>query len=556
MSQSSSSSDENGNTTKDARSHSAGPTTIPPTPDVAPEPQASSRGRTPARTALRSPRRRGQSSPPPARLPPSSPASSYRSAVPTIPPIGKWTVAGLREALGNSDIQASRKMNKAELYDLYVSLQSTPKTTHRQSKARRAQNSPAQLPPSCSRTGSGSLRPSSRRNRSSASLGRAPDSAMAGTHPPPDEAQPSTTVSAATWPTAPVGDTSARPSLLPAQTQGYQQFYPPGYNPAHFQWPAAPLIFSLFCFSFCPASIRSHSGRSENFSGRALTFSLSSSEHWSQSGRSVRKSPGQGLIFSLFCFSFCPASIRSHSGRSENFSGRALTFSLSSSEHWSQSGRSVRKSPGQGLIFSLFCFSFCPASIRSHSGRSENFSGRALTFSLSSSEHWSQSGRSVRKSPGQGLIFSLFCFSFCPASIRSHSGRSENFSGRALTFSLSSSEHWSQSGRSVRKSPGQGLIFSLFCFSFCPASIRSHSGRSENFSGRALTFSLSSSEHWSQSGRSVRKSPGQALIFLFSVSLSVQRAFGLTADKARTFPVEHLRFLFRPASIGLTADAV
>ncbi|XP_052416254.1 uncharacterized protein LOC127961253 [Carassius gibelio] len=269
MSQSSSSSDENGNTTKDARSHSAGPTTIPPTPDVAPEPQASSRGRTPARTALRSPRRRGQSSLPPARLPPSSPASSYRSAVPTIPPIGKWTVAGLREALGNSDIQASRKMNKAELYDLYVSLQSTPKTTHRQSKARRAQNSPAQLPPSCSRTGSGSLRPSSRRNRSSASLGRAPDSAMAGPHPPPDEAQPSTTVPAATvphaarpsgpptatqfhnpaihnpfsfqWPTAPVGDTSARPSLLPAQTQGYQQFYPPGYNPAHFQWPAAPV---------------------------------------------------------------------------------------------------------------------------------------------------------------------------------------------------------------------------------------------------------------------------------------------------------------------------
>ncbi|XDV14257.1 hypothetical protein PO909_002431 [Leuciscus waleckii] len=118
----SSSSDEEANFAREAPAHSTGPTTIPPTPDVAPERQASSRGRTPARTVLRSPRRRGQSSPPPARLPSTSPASSYRSAVPTIPPIGKWTVAGLRQALGNSDIQASRKMNKAELYDLFVSL--------------------------------------------------------------------------------------------------------------------------------------------------------------------------------------------------------------------------------------------------------------------------------------------------------------------------------------------------------------------------------------------------------------------------------------------------
>ncbi len=263
----SSSSDEEANLARDAPAHSTGPTTIPPTPDVAPEPQASSHGRTPARTALRSSRRGGQSSPPPARLPSSSPASSYRSAIPTIPPIGKWTVAGLKQALGDSDIQASRKMNKAELYDLYVSLQSTPKTTHRQSKARRAQKSPAQSPPSSSRTGSGSLRPSRRSNRPSASLGRAPDSAMA--LPPLNEAQPSTTASAATAPhtagpsglltptqfytpavyspfpfqrpPAPVEDTSARLSPLAAQVQLLQQFHPTGYNPAHFQWPAAPV---------------------------------------------------------------------------------------------------------------------------------------------------------------------------------------------------------------------------------------------------------------------------------------------------------------------------
>lgn len=135
------------NIARDAPSHSDGHTTIIPTPDVAPEPQASPRGRTPARSDLRSPRRRGQPSPPPARLP-SSPASSYRSATPTIPPIGKWTVAGLRKALENADIQASRKMLKAELYDLYVSLQATPKTTHRPSKSRTARNSPVQSPPS------------------------------------------------------------------------------------------------------------------------------------------------------------------------------------------------------------------------------------------------------------------------------------------------------------------------------------------------------------------------------------------------------------------------
>ncbi|XDV14485.1 hypothetical protein PO909_014727 [Leuciscus waleckii] len=81
-------------------------------PDMAPEPQASSRGRTPARTTSRSPRRRGQSSPPPARLPTFSPASSYCSAISTIPPIGKWTVVGLKQALSNSDVQFSRKMKK------------------------------------------------------------------------------------------------------------------------------------------------------------------------------------------------------------------------------------------------------------------------------------------------------------------------------------------------------------------------------------------------------------------------------------------------------------
>ncbi len=96
------------------------------------EPQAPSRGRPSAHLATRLPRRLGSHSPPPARTPADSPASSYRSTRPTIPPIEKWTVPSLRQALINSDIQAPRKFTKAELYDLYKNLKPTnlsPKTT-------------------------------------------------------------------------------------------------------------------------------------------------------------------------------------------------------------------------------------------------------------------------------------------------------------------------------------------------------------------------------------------------------------------------------------------
>ncbi|XP_067294062.1 phoenix isoform X4 [Pseudorasbora parva] len=81
------------------------------------------RGRRPAQLAPCSPRRRGQPLPPSARWPTSSLASSYSLVVPTIPAIGKWTVAGLRQALANSEVQFSRKLTTAELYNLYVSLQ-------------------------------------------------------------------------------------------------------------------------------------------------------------------------------------------------------------------------------------------------------------------------------------------------------------------------------------------------------------------------------------------------------------------------------------------------
>ncbi|KAI2660099.1 Filamentous hemagglutinin [Labeo rohita] len=71
----------------------AGPRTVP-LPHVAPsEPQALSRGRRSARTATRRPRRLGLPSPPPARTPADSTASSYRSVRPTIPRIEKKTMA-------------------------------------------------------------------------------------------------------------------------------------------------------------------------------------------------------------------------------------------------------------------------------------------------------------------------------------------------------------------------------------------------------------------------------------------------------------------------------
>lgn len=262
MSQSSSSSDKDINIPRDAFSHAASPTTIPATSNVTPEPKASSRGRTPAGSSQRSPRCRGQPSPAPTRSLFSSKASSFHSATPTIPPIGKWTVAGLRQALGNSDIQASRKINKAELYDLYVSLQVTPKMTHGQSKAHRAQDLPVQPPPLSAHSEHGSLRQSSHSNRAPASLDHAPVFTMTGPFPPLDKTQPSAIASAAAapqmvgpsvlplaaqfhnphnpflfqWPSAPVTDTSAKLLQLAAQANPCQQsLYPLGYNPAHIQ---------------------------------------------------------------------------------------------------------------------------------------------------------------------------------------------------------------------------------------------------------------------------------------------------------------------------------
>ncbi|XP_052428992.1 uncharacterized protein LOC127970440 [Carassius gibelio] len=171
---------------EDSSSSSPGPSLQPAGSKATPsrrgnqiEPQAPTRGRGTARAATRLPRRLGLPSPPPARTAADSPASSYRSARHTIPPIDKWTVSSLRQALSKNDITPSSKLNKSELYDLYtknlnnnISPQSTPVPKKRQKKGV-PQNSPQSTPPSSAARPS-SQRLSSRSKRPSASLGRAP----------------------------------------------------------------------------------------------------------------------------------------------------------------------------------------------------------------------------------------------------------------------------------------------------------------------------------------------------------------------------------------------
>ncbi|KAG1936323.1 proline and serine-rich protein 1-like [Pimephales promelas] len=257
-------SDDESNFSPDPQPESADPRTTPSPPNISTDPKASPRGRLPTRTATRSPRRRGQPSPPPARHHNPSPASSYRSAVPTIPPIAKWTVLGLRQALINSDVQFSRRMNKAELYALYVSLQSTnlspksmpaPKRTSRQSKA---QDSPRWTTPPSQRTKSSSFPASNRSGRPSASLGRAPvpsavrprqqAAALAETRPAdlPSAYQnmapavPNNPFSFQ-WPPAPVPDASVRLPPLEMEAQSFQHSFATATNPSSFQWPPAPV---------------------------------------------------------------------------------------------------------------------------------------------------------------------------------------------------------------------------------------------------------------------------------------------------------------------------
>ncbi|KAF4101535.1 hypothetical protein G5714_017967 [Onychostoma macrolepis] len=104
-----------------------------------------------------------------------------RSTRPVFPPIEKWTVASLRQALTNSDIQAPRKFTKAEIYDLYKNLKPTnlsPKTTPAPKVVKHRSKftvSPHRTPPPSSSSKTSSRRASNSGARPSASQGRAPD---------------------------------------------------------------------------------------------------------------------------------------------------------------------------------------------------------------------------------------------------------------------------------------------------------------------------------------------------------------------------------------------
>ncbi len=219
------------------------PTSSKPSSGLAIEPQAPARGRPTTRQATsRPPKRPDICSPSPARTQADSPASSYRSTRPAFPPIEKWTVASLRQALANSDIQAPRKFTKAELYELYKNPKPTTLSTKSSTKATRKRKhtaSPPWTPPSSARSKTSSRRAPDSGSRPSASQGHAPDFADARPAEGPAAAQPYGTAfqSAMPVPTAQTGFWPPPPPL-PAQQPTPFCPGPAAQVNAWSQWPA------------------------------------------------------------------------------------------------------------------------------------------------------------------------------------------------------------------------------------------------------------------------------------------------------------------------------
>ncbi len=204
------------------------------------EPQASARGPPATRRATSRPLKRpGICSPSPARTQADSPASSYRSARPAFPPIEKWTVASLRQALANSDIQAPRKSTKAELYELYKNLKPTTRSTKTTTKATRKSKhtaSPRWTPHSSSRSNTSSRRAPDSGTRPSASQSRAPDFTDARPAKGPDVAQPYGT---AFQPAMPITQTGFWPPPPPVPAQQPTPFCPEPAAQVN-AWPQRP----------------------------------------------------------------------------------------------------------------------------------------------------------------------------------------------------------------------------------------------------------------------------------------------------------------------------
>ncbi len=204
------------------------------------EPQASAHGRPATRRATsRTLKRPGIGSPSPVRTQADSPASSYRSARPAFPPIEKWTVASLKQALASPDIQAPRKSTKAELYELYKNLKPTTRSTKTTTKATRKSKhtaSPRWTPPFSSRSNTSSRRTPDSGTRPSASQGRAPDFTDARHAKGPDVAQPYGT---AFQPAMPVTQTGFWPPPPPVPAQQPTPLFPEPAAKVN-AWPQQP----------------------------------------------------------------------------------------------------------------------------------------------------------------------------------------------------------------------------------------------------------------------------------------------------------------------------
>ncbi|XP_057183192.1 putative uncharacterized protein DDB_G0290521 [Triplophysa rosa] len=175
--------------------------------DTSDKPAAAPRGRRPSRASSTTARRSGAQSPPPSRQPSRSPASSYASIRPAYQNVDCPRITA---SPNQRRCPLARRMNKAELYGLYSSLQpdslaAQPATPFKATgKPRQVRNSPY-LQPDQTPTRRG-RRSESRRSGPSASLGRtqtpdppacslfpfsrAPAGSISGHHPSPPHLEP------------------------------------------------------------------------------------------------------------------------------------------------------------------------------------------------------------------------------------------------------------------------------------------------------------------------------------------------------------------------------
>ncbi|KAI2646861.1 Pro-Pol polyprotein [Labeo rohita] len=210
------------------------------------EPAAASRGRRPSRATAARTSRRTTPSPPPSKRQPSSPASSYASALSSAPAKGKWTVAGLRQALTSSGVIIPRRSTKADLLNLYASLQaeenpgSTP-PSRASGRAGTGRSAPYSRPEQTATPPRTASRPSGRNDRPSASLGHAPKAAVASHRPPPRSSERELAAYAGGEPV--FASTSRRCGASPpppaenSRSQLLPRYSP---NPLPYPWPAAP----------------------------------------------------------------------------------------------------------------------------------------------------------------------------------------------------------------------------------------------------------------------------------------------------------------------------